>query len=85
MPKDYTTLANGTGVRFKHLESSGWEYVSEMKDGKIIGPNGDLRTPSGAAAELDKIIRGDDGHDSWGPKWWEYFSGEGWDTLQAPE
>ena len=85
MPKAYSELADGTGVRFTHLESTGWEYVTEIKDGRIVGPYGELRTPSGAAADLDEIIRGDDAHDSWGPRWWKYFSGDGWDTLAAPD
>ena len=84
MPKVYTELADGTGVRFRHLKRSGWQYVTEIRDGKIVGPYGELRTPSGAAADLDEIIRGDEAHDSWGPGSWEYFSGNGWDTLKAP-
>jgi len=85
MPKSYDELADGTGVRFNHLAGTGWMYVTEIRDGKIVGPDGELRTPSGLAADLDEVLRGKESHDSWGPGWWEYFSGDGWDELKSPK
>jgi len=75
-------LPDGTGLRFRH--PNGFEYVATVEDGRIVDPNGDRRSPSGAAREVDKIVRPDDWHDSWnGWREWEWFTGEGWETIDS--
>jgi|AntRauTorcE11898_2_1112593.scaffolds.fasta_scaffold24215_2 hypothetical protein len=86
MVKLLSELPDGTGVRFNHLKNSGFSYRGEVQDGKIIDPNGDKRSPTGAAREVDEIIRGDDTRSSgsgWGPSDWVWFSGEGWEELKT--
>lgn len=85
MAKELSDLQNGTGVRFQHLKSSGFSYVGEVQDGKIIDPNGDKRSPTGAAIEVDEIIRGKDAHTGWSPSDWEWFSGDGWEELRTSD
>jgi hypothetical protein len=83
MGKKYSELADGTVVRFTHLKGTGWQYVTEIQSGKIVGPNDELQTPRGAAVDLDNMIRGEDGHGSWGPEWWECFTVDGWVELES--
>lgn len=96
MRKAVSELADGTGVRFKHLKSSGFQFVTEVQDGKIVGPFGDKKSPTGAAEEIDKIIRGgpygeeilgkqEPRKGGWSPADWEWFSGDGWADLKKPE
>ena len=84
MAKKLSELPDGTGVRFDHLKSSGFRYIGEVQDGKIVDPNGDKRSPTGAAREVDEIIRGEEARKTrggWGPSDWEWFSGDGWEEL----
>lgn len=86
MAKLLSELPDGTGVRFKHLKNSGFSYRGEVQDGRIVDPNGEKRSPTGAAREVDEIIRGDDARSSgsgWGPSDWEWYSGEGWEQLKT--
>lgn len=96
MRKSVDKLANGTGVRFNYLKSSGFQFVTEVQDGKIIGPFGEKKSPSGAAEEIDQILREGpydeeiDGKSEprdggWSPSDWDWFSGDGWDSLKQPE
>ncbi len=96
MRKSVDELADGTGVRFRYLKSSGFQFASVVEDGKIIDPFGEKRSPSRAAAEVDKILReGPYGEEirgkseprdgGWSPSDWEWFSGDGWDTLKQSE
>lgn len=73
-------LPDGAGLRFQH--HNGFEYVATVEDGEIVDPNGVKRSPSGAAREVDKIVRPDNWHDGWnGWEKWEWFSGDGWETI----
>jgi hypothetical protein len=83
MAKKLSEIPDGAGVRFRHLENSGFEYVGTVKDGRIEDPNGDLRTPSGAAREVDKLVRPDEWRDGWSPTDWEWFSGDGWEEVKT--
>lgn len=88
MGKKLSELPDGTGVRFKHLVGSGFQYVSEVQDGQILDPNEDKRSPTGAAREVDKKIRGEEqppSGGSWGPSDWEWFSGDGWEELTTAD
>lgn len=93
MRKSASELADGTGVRFTFLESSGFQYVSKIEDGKIVGPFGERKSPSKAAAQVDRILRAEaprelirgkerprDG--GWSPSDWEWFTGDGWERLK---
>ena len=72
MAKKLSELPDGTGVRFDQLKSSGFRYIGEVQDGKIVDPNGEKRTPTGAARVVDKIVRGEDeGHAGWSPSDWK--------------
>lgn len=86
MAQKLSELPDGTGVRFDHLESTGFRYIGEVQDGKIVDPDGKPRTPTGAAREVDKIVRGEDSRDSkggWSPSDWKWFSGDGWEELKT--
>lgn len=88
MAKKLSELPDGTGVRFEHLKKSGFSYISEVQDGQILDPHGNKRSPTGAAREIDGIIRGDDAPPtggSWGPRNWEWFSGDGWEELYTSD
>jgi hypothetical protein len=76
-------LEDGTVLRHKYKRGdySGEIIEATVKDGRIDvegdeGPYADVntRSPSGAARESDKIVRGDDargsGYNGW--DWWEY-------------
>ncbi|QLG62047.1 hypothetical protein [Halorarum salinum] len=77
-------LPDGTGLRFQHLEANGFEYIATVEDGRIVDPHGDRRSPSGAAREVDKIIRPDEWHDSWnGWDDWEWFAEDGWEPIRS--
>lgn len=77
-------LPDGTGVRFQH--PSGFEYTATVEDAQILDPNGQPRTPSSAAREVDKRLQPDDCHYSTnGWQKWEWDTGNCWqpiDTVQ---
>jgi hypothetical protein len=83
MAQKLSELPDGTGVRFDHLESTGFRYIGEVQDGKIVDPNGDKRAPAGAAREIDQILRGEDARSGWSPSDWKWFSGDGWEELKT--
>ena len=82
MAKKLSELPDGTGVRFDHLESTGFRYIGEVQDGQMVDPNVDKRTPTGAAREVDKIIRGES-PGGLSPSDWKWFSGDGWEELKT--
>lgn len=76
-------LEDGTVLRHKYKRGdySGEVIEATVRDGRIDVkgdegpyPDVDTRSPSGAARESDKIVRGDDargsGYNGW--DWWEY-------------
>jgi hypothetical protein len=86
MAKQLSELSDGTGVRFKYLKGSGFRFVSEVQDGQIVDPNGDKRSPTGAAREVDEVIRGEDARPSgsgWSPSDWECFTKNGWEEIHS--
>ncbi len=77
-------LPDGTGLRFKHNRNNGHEYIARIENGRIVDPNGIRRSPSGAAREVDKILRPDEWHDGWnGWEHWEWFTGSGWEPIDT--
>lgn len=86
MAKKLSDLPDGTGVRFNYLKDSGFSYRGEVQNGQILDPNGDERSPNGAAKVVDKIIRGEDARESgWSPSQWEWYSGDGWEELTTSD
>lgn len=77
-------LPDGTGLRFRHNQNNGHEYTATVKDGYILDPNGEKRSPNGAAREVDKALRPKDWHDEWdGWGVWEWYTGEGWEPIHT--
>ena len=75
-------LPDGAGLKFRH--PSGFEFIANVKDGKIVDPSGEKRSPSGAAREVDKIVRPDNWHNGWnGWREWEWFTGNGWEKIDS--
>jgi hypothetical protein len=87
MAKKLSELPDGTGVRFNYLQSSGFQFVTEVQDGQVIGPNGDKRRPNGVARDVDKIVRGEDSRPSdtgWSTsEYWECFTKNGWEEIHS--
>jgi len=87
-------LEDGTTLRHKYRRGdySGEVVEATVEDGRINvegddgpKPDVDTRSPSGAAREADKILRGDDargrGYNGW--DWWEYREKDKWKEIRT--
>jgi hypothetical protein len=80
-------LDDGTVVRHKYTRGpyEGTEVEATVRGGKLEY-NGERWSPSGAAREADRDVRGSDARDSGyrGPTWWEYENENGeWAPLNT--
>lgn len=77
--RELSMLPDGTVLRFRYERGKydGVEYHATVNDGRIE-VNGSRYSPSGAAREVDRLIRGEDGHEGWHPyEKWEWNPGDG--------
>jgi hypothetical protein len=80
---ELTMLPDDTVLRFKYYrtEYEGVEYHAQVRDGRIEF-QGETWSPSGAAREVDTLIRGE-GASTWnGWEKWEWNQGDGsWEPI----
>ena len=78
-------LPDGTVLRFKYYRGdyAGVEYRATVKDSRIKF-RGETWSPSGAAREVDDLIRGEDSNTWNGWEKWEWNRGDGeWESIST--
>lgn len=81
---ELSMLPDGAVLRFRYEQGKyqGVEYRATVEAGRIK-VRGETWSPSGAAREVDKLIRGDEGHENHnGWRKWEWNPGDGeWERI----
>ncbi|MFB6256385.1 MAG: hypothetical protein ABEH58_06625 [Haloplanus sp.] len=79
-------LPDGTVLRYKYYRGDyeGVEVRAEVED-DLVKFQGETLTPSGAAREVDELVRGEDAataHNGW--RKWEWNKGDGdWEEIKS--
>lgn len=82
---ELSMLPDDTILRFKYhrTEYEGVEYRAQVRDGRIEF-KGETWSPSGAAREVDNLIRGGDATTWNGWEKWEWNRGNGtWEPISS--